>query len=127
MIPHILMVDDEAPIRELYTLYFSTNGFEVSTAATAMDALDQVYRQKFDVIILDLGLGDSNGMDLIGPIKSAQPDVPILIYTGRTVDETIRKEAFNRGACGFLIKSYPLNYIVMEIRRAINSAQKPAQ
>jgi DNA-binding NtrC family response regulator len=124
MSPHILMVDDEAAIRELYTLYFNTQGIDVTTASSAIDALDIVYRAKFDLIILDLGLGDSNGMDLIEPVKLAQPNAPIFIYTGRTIDQALREEAYKRGAVRFLSKSYPLNYVVDEIRRALGERKQ---
>jgi len=121
MTPHILLVDDEAAIRELYTLYFNSQGFQISTASNAVQALDAVYGTKFDVILLDLGLGDSNGMDLLEPIKIAQPDVPVVIFTGVTVDNQLRRSILARGAAAILRKSYPLNYVIEEVKRAINS------
>jgi DNA-binding response OmpR family regulator len=124
--PHILMVDDEAAIRELYTLYLHTQGFEVTTASSAVEALDAVYAHRFDLAILDVGLGDSNGMDLIEPMKVAQPTLPIAIYTGR-MEQQIRKEALARGASAYWIKTYPLNYIVNEIVRIIRETHQKQQ
>ena len=113
------MVDDEAAIRELYTLYLNTQGFDVSTASNAIDALDITFRKKFDVVMLDVGLGDSNGMDLLEPIRMAQPDATLLVYTAMDIDEALRQEALNRGAARIFSKSHPLDYIVGEIKRAI--------
>jgi DNA-binding response OmpR family regulator len=124
--PHILMVDDEAAIRQLYTLYFDTHGFQVTTAASSADALHEVYSKKFDVVILDIGLAESNGMDLIEPIKAAQPNVPIFIFTGRTVDQRLREDTRRRGVFQVLTKSHPLDYLVSEIRRAIRTSQAAA-
>jgi two-component system, OmpR family, response regulator len=124
--PHILMVDDEAAIRELYTLYLHTQGFEVTTVSSAVEALDAVYATPFDLAILDVGLGDSNGMDLIEPMKTAQPNLPIAIYTGR-MEQQIRKEALARGASAYWIKTYPLNYIVNEIIRILRETKQKQQ
>ena len=122
--PHILMVDDEAAIRELYTLYLNTQGFDVSTASNAIDALDISYRKKFDVVMLDVGLGDSNGMDLLEPIRIALPDATVLVYTAMEIDETLRNEALSRGAARIFSKSHPLDYIVGEIKRALVTRAK---
>jgi DNA-binding response OmpR family regulator len=115
------MVDDEAAIRELYTLYFQMQGFTIRTASNAIDALHEIYSQKFDLAILDLGLGDSNGIDLIEPIKTAQPDILIFIYTALDCDEIIRAEAIRLGALKILTKSHPLDYVAAEVQRALTA------
>ena len=122
------MVDDEAAIRELYTLYLNTQGFDVSTASNAIEALDITFRKKFDVVMLDVGLGDSNGMDLLEPIRMAQPDATLLVYTAMDIDQALREEALSRGAARIFSKSHPLDYIVGEIKRAlVTRAQTRAQ
>lgn len=123
--PHLLLIDDEAAIRELYNLYFISQGFEMTTASNAIQALHIIYEKRFDAILVDLGLGDSNGLDLIEPIKAAQAESPILIFTGMTIDPELRRKVAERGAFGILRKSYPLNYVTDEIRRAIQAARRP--
>ncbi len=125
MVPHILLIDDEVALRELYTVYFQMQGFKIRTAGNAVDALYEVYSHKFDLIILDLGLGDSNGINLIEPIKGIQSHTPIFIYTGNDGCDIIREEALKMGAARFLSKSYPLDYIANEVKRAL--AQSMAQ
>jgi DNA-binding NtrC family response regulator len=124
MMPHLLLIDDEAAIRELYNLYFISQGFEITTASNAIQALHIIYERRFDAILVDLGLGDSNGMDLIEPIKNSQPDVPILIFTGMTIEAELRRTVSERGAFGILRKSFPLNYVTDEIRRAIQVSRR---
>jgi DNA-binding NtrC family response regulator len=124
MMPHLLLIDDEAAIRELYNLYFISQGFEITTASNAIQALHIIYEKRFDAILVDLGLGDSNGLDLIEPIRNSQPDVPILIFTGMTIDAELRRTVTERGAFGILRKSFPLNYVTDEIRRAIQVANR---
>jgi DNA-binding NtrC family response regulator len=119
---HILLVDDEPAVRQMYKMYFSIQGFEITPVANAIDALHEIYNRKFDAIILDLGLGDTNGMDLIEPIKAGQPNAPVFILTGQTITEPMRKEAFARGAFQFFTKSHPLDYVVSELRRGIRMA-----
>lgn len=121
---HILLVDDEAAIRELYTLYFNTQGFDVTSASNAINALEEIYKRPYDAVMLDLGLGDSNGMDLIEPIQRAQPGVPVIIFTGLAIDAATRKSVADRGAAAILRKSYPLNYVIDEINRLVRQSRK---
>ena len=115
---HLLMVDDEAPTRELYSLYLRTHGFDVTTAATAEEALQLVKKMTFQVCLLDLGLGPkTDGMDLVEPFKKAQPRMSILIYTGRSFDDSLRDKALKKGAVGFLSKTQPLDQLLLEIKR----------
>ncbi len=125
--PHILMVDDEAAIRQLYSLYFKVQGFELSTTSNAMDTLNEVHSKKFDAVILDLNLRDSNGLDLIEPIHAAQPHCAIFIFTGQQVAEEMRQEAMSRGAFQFFTKLQPLDYMVSEIKRGIDLFHALAQ
>ncbi len=117
--PHILMVDDDGRIRQMYRMYLNVQGFEVAEVSNAVDALQEIYNKKFDAVLLDIGLGDSNGMDLIDPIKAAQPNAPIFVFTGKPVDAELKKEAFARGAFQLFMKSNPLDYVVSELRRGI--------
>lgn len=124
---HILLVDDEAAIRQIYRLYLNVQGFDVTSASNAIDALHEITNRKFDAIVLDIGLGDTNGMDLITPIKAVQPHAPIFIFTGQPADEKTKKAAFDRGAFQFFTKSHPLDYMVSELRRAIHMSRIEAQ
>ena len=77
MTPHILFVDDEAPIRELLSLYFRKKGLEVTTALTAAQAKELAASVPFTLAILDLNLAGENGVDLLGFFKSNYPNVSV--------------------------------------------------
>ena len=117
------MVDDEPAIRQLYRMYFNVQGFEMTTVPNAIDALQEVYSKHFDAVMLDIGLVGANGLDLIEPIKAAQPSAAVFVFTGRPVDDKTRKEAFQRGAFQFFTKSHPLDYVVSELKRGIHLAR----
>jgi DNA-binding response OmpR family regulator len=115
----ILMVDDEAPTRELYAVYFQARGFDVQTTATPSEALRLIKAEPFDLILLDVSLANANGLDLIPPIKELKPELPILIYTGRAFDDETKKRALDLGARGVIGKTEPLDYLIRMIQKNI--------
>ena len=98
MTPHILFVDDEAPIRELLSLYFRKKGLEVTTALTAAQAKELAASVPFTLAILDLNLAGENGVDLLGFFKSNYPNVPVVIFTGQSMNEVHHEQLFSQGA-----------------------------
>ena len=119
MSSRILMVDDEAPTRELYSLYFQTRGIQVETASSPAEALQKLAAEPFDLVLLDLRLGNSDGLDLIKPIKAVRPQVPVLAFTGKAFDDATRRRAAELGACGVVGKAEPLDYLVRMIQKNI--------
>src|SRR6266446_610741 len=108
MVPHILFVDDEAPIRELLSLSFRKKGWEVTTATSAAQARGLAAQFPFTLAILDVNLAGENGLDLLGFFKTNHPNVPVLIFTGIDEDNLAQK-ALAQGACGFMSKTESLN------------------
>jgi DNA-binding response OmpR family regulator len=78
----VLVIDDEDFIRELVKDFLELDGVRCVGAETSADALEQVSKQAFDLILLDRNLGEVKAEDLIVQIKEIQEDVPILILTG---------------------------------------------
>lgn len=119
MNPHILVVDDEAPIREMLSLFFKKRGCQVTAAMTAREGLEQVKLTAFDVVILDINLTDGSGLDLLEPIKAARPNLPVIVLTGVGLDERTRQKAMQLGARGYLFKTQPLDEVWQEVRRVL--------
>ena len=69
MTPHILFVDDEAPIRELLTLYFRKKNWEVTTAMTVAQGKETAAKVPFTLAIVDLNLAGENGLELLDFFK----------------------------------------------------------
>ena len=79
---HILFVDDEAPIREMLSLYFRKKGLQVTTAVTASEATKLAGEIPFSLAILDVELAGENGLDLLSSFKRSYPNLPVIIFTG---------------------------------------------
>jgi DNA-binding response OmpR family regulator len=115
--PHILFIDDEAPIRELLSLYFRKKGFAVTTAVTGQEAKELLGRVWFDLVILDLDLGGEDGLELLDFVKGNRPDLPVVIFTGRDTDEDLLRQALAGRASGFMRKSDSLDNLFAEVCR----------
>jgi len=81
---HVLAVDDEPDLLRALVLNLTNRGYQVSTAATGRDAIAQATRQPPDLLVLDLGLPDIDGLEVIRQLHSHQPDLPILVLSART-------------------------------------------
>jgi len=120
MSDHILVVDDEAPTRELLSIYFKRRGCTVTTASTGADALRLVNELPVQLVILDINLGEkTSGLDLLEPLKKCCPNVPIILFSGIGLDEKTLQEARQRGAVGYLNKTQPLDQMWAEVQRAL--------
>lgn len=116
---HILVVDDEAPIRDLLSTYFRKHGYDVSSATGADDAMKIVDGQVLHLVILDVLLADTDGLEVLGTIKQSHPRLPVIIMTGIGFDEELLQEAIQKGASGYVSKTLPLDQLLMEAHRAL--------
>src|SRR5712675_741991 len=80
--PHLLVVDDDARLRNLLRRFLSENGFRVTVAANAAEARGLMKSFAFDGLVLDVMMPGENGFDLAGSVRS-NSDVPILMLTAR--------------------------------------------
>jgi DNA-binding response OmpR family regulator len=120
MNPHILFVDDEAPIRELLSLYFRKKGYDVTPAVTGSDAMEAADQSAFDLAILDVNLAGENGLELLDFFKVNHPKLPVIMFTGLTGDDTLLDKAMARGANGFMCKTQPLDDLLAEVQRLLS-------
>jgi two-component system KDP operon response regulator KdpE len=122
MSQRILVVDDEAPIRELLSSYFQKRGYAVTAAATGSDAIRALDEISVDVMILDIALADADGLELLEAIKKDHPKLPVIILTGMGFDDELLKEALAKKASGYVSKTLPLDQLLMEVRRVSSQA-----
>jgi two-component system KDP operon response regulator KdpE len=114
----ILVVDDEPPIRKLLRLGLGALGFEVSEAVNGAEAQEAVKTALPDLILLDLGLPDIAGHDLLRQWKEKGIDVPIVILSSRT-DEAGIVMALETGADDYVTKPFGINELSARIRVAL--------
>ncbi len=98
----ILLVEDDQRIRELVCEHLASEGHSVSSQATGMDGLQKVTSENPDLIVLDLGLPDLEGIDLLKMIRSVT-DIPVLVLTAREEEEVVLA-AFEGGADDYVVK-----------------------
>jgi CheY-like chemotaxis protein len=78
---NILVVDDEATLRELISSMLAVNGHIVVTAANGREALEKFFADKFDLVLTDRAMPEMNGDELAQLVKAAAPDVPVIMVT----------------------------------------------
>ncbi|HMF67247.1 MAG TPA: response regulator transcription factor [Phyllobacterium sp.] len=114
----ILVVDDESPIRKLLRVGLSTQGYSVFEAANATLAMEQVALVQPDLILLDLGLPDLSGHELLRRWRDEGSDLPVVILSSRT-DESGIVQALELGADDYITKPFGMNELVARIRVAL--------
>jgi two-component system KDP operon response regulator KdpE len=114
----ILVVDDEPPIRRLLRTSLASQGFQVSEAADGRSTLAELERSRPDLIILDLGLPDMDGADVIRTLRDGGNAVPILVLSSRA-DEKGKVEALDLGADDYVTKPFGTAELFARIRAAL--------
>jgi two-component system KDP operon response regulator KdpE len=115
--PRILLVDDEPHVRKFLKLSLRAEGFETLEASTADQALGIVHTEAPDLMILDLGLPDIDGQQVIRDVR-LKSAIPILVLSGRTEDgEKIM--ALEHGADDYLTKPFVMQELVFRVRAAM--------
>jgi two-component system KDP operon response regulator KdpE len=113
----VLVVDDEPPILRFLRTSLAAVGHRVVTAENAADALALLVAEKPDVVILDLGLPDCSGFDVIAEIRK-QSSVPIIVLSARS-DERSKVQALDLGADDYIGKPFGIAELMARIRAAL--------
>jgi two-component system, OmpR family, KDP operon response regulator KdpE len=113
----VLVIDDEPPIRKLLRMGLSTQGYRVIEAADGQAALDHM-REKPDLIILDLGLPDMQGLELLRTMRTRDEGVPIVVLSSRS-DESAKVQALDIGADDYVTKPFGMEELLARIRAAL--------
>lgn len=114
----ILVVDDEPAIRKLLRVGLGAEGYELIEAGNGKDALEKVGTERPDLILLDLGLPDIPGHDLLERWRTGAIDTPIIILSSRT-DETGIVRALELGADDYVTKPFGTKELAARIRVAL--------
>lgn len=114
----VLIVEDEPPIRRLLRTSLASQGFQVTEAATGRSALAEIERAEPDLVILDLGLPDIEGSELIRMLRNQGSSVPILVLSSRA-DEPGKVEALDLGADDYVTKPFGTDELLARIRTAL--------
>ncbi len=113
----VLVVDDEPPIRKLLRMGLGTQGYEVMEAPNGKAALD-LLAQEPGLIILDLGLPDIQGLELLRMIRARSEGVPIVVLSSRD-DEAGKVQALDLGADDYVTKPFGMDELLARMRAAL--------
>lgn len=115
--PSVLIIEDDQRIRELVTRVLSQKGFDVDGASTAFDGLQKIVQSSPDVVVLDMGLPDLDGADLLKMIR-AITDVPVVVATARSDDRDVIR-TLNAGADDYLVKPFSVEQLEARLRAVL--------
>jgi DNA-binding NtrC family response regulator len=114
----VLIIDDEAEIRESLQTLLELEGFAVETAATGETGLQRIGEHPFDLILLDLTLPGRNGMEVLAEIRAHETSLPVIMITAfGTVENAVR--AMQGGAANFVQKPWDNEKLLADVRAAI--------
>ncbi len=117
----LLVVDDEANIRLLYSAELTEEGYEVETAATISEALEKLAQQNFDLVLLDIKLKNESGIELLQKIVKERHDMPVILCSAFSS----YKDDFSAWlADSYVVKSGDLTELKEEVKRVL---EKKAQ
>lgn len=114
----ILVIDDEPPIRKLLRMGLSSQGYHILEAPDGRAALELLGREKLDLVILDLGLPDMKGHELLRIIRERDENIPVVVLSSRG-DEAGKVEAFDLGADDYVTKPFGMNELLARLRAAL--------
>jgi len=117
---HILIVDDEAPSRDLCRLFLETDGYQVETSDQAKKALALLSVKRFDLILSDLSMPDMDGIELVKQVKYHYPHTDVIIMTAfGSVASAV--ESMKAGAYDYITKPFPRDLLRATIRRCLEN------
>ena len=121
--PVLLVVDDEPGILRLIERFARTVGFEVTTAATGLEALERLHSHKAAVALVDLRMPEVDGLEVLKRIRAADPACHVILMTGHaSIDTAI--EAIKHGAMDYLSKPFDFDRLQQLLARVRGEAER---
>ena len=115
--PQVLVVEDDLEVRDALLRFLAASGYATRSAATGMAGLTEAMRDRPDVVVLDLGLPDVDGTELLGMLRAVST-VPVVVVTARDTDEQI-VAVLNAGADDYLVKPFSAAQLDARIRAVL--------
>lgn len=116
----VLVVDDEASIRDLLSKTLALADYDVDTVPDAPTALERVRATSYDLLVADLKMPGMDGLTLIRQVKRIQTDLPVIIITGFST-ESSAIEAVNLGVAGYLTKPFRVPQVLAAAAKALGA------
>ena len=117
--PRLLVIDDEAAVREVLCEFLSVLGYDVEAARDGADGLARLARERFDLVVTDLRMPLLDGWDVLESARAITPGMPVIIVTGAAEDEDLERAR----AHGVRLLAKPLT--LQELKAAVRDALAP--
>jgi two-component system response regulator PilR (NtrC family) len=114
----LLIVDDEASLRDFLTIMFEEDGWRVETAGALVEARAAIQRNEPDLILCDLMLPDGSGLDLLREAKAQNPSIAVIMITAHTSTKSA-VEALKAGAFDYIAKPFDIDELKIIVRKAV--------
>src|SRR5438552_5693539 len=124
--PRILVVEDDAAVRLGLRRAGQKEGFEVAEAASGPEALDELARQRPDLVLLDLMLPGPSGFDVCRSVHQRDPSLPVIILTARG-DEVDKVVGLELGADDYITKPFSPRELIARIRAVLRRSARAAE
>lgn len=118
----VMVVDDEAVIREGLRRALEGEGFAVETSASGQLAMERLLEEDFDLVITDLKMPGMSGMEVLSTLRSLRPDIPVIMITGYAMVETA-VEAMKHGAADYISKPFKPQEIIAKVNSALETCK----
>lgn len=118
MRPSVLLVEDDAGIRDAFRILLEESGYRVADAATGRDAIRMAEGESPDVVVLDLGLPDVSGLDVARSLTASGRKVRVIALTGRAL-ESDRAAAVDAGCAAYLVKPVDVRALLRTVAEQV--------
>ena len=117
----VLVVDDSATVRKFVSVSLEMQGFDVTVASDGMDALEQLPKRKFDLVITDLNMPNMDGFEFIRALRDTPEyqDLPVIILSSLS-DRTNRDQGSKLGVSSYVVKPFSLEKIQYEVAKYVS-------
>ena len=122
----ILVADDEKSLRDFLVIMLKEEGYQVVTASSVEKAIKQIHENEFDLILTDIRMGRSSGIDVLDAAKDALPDTPVVMMTAYASAETA-VIAMKKGAYDYISKPFKIEDIQLIIKNALDKRKLTAE
>jgi DNA-binding NtrC family response regulator len=114
----ILIVDDDAAMRQMLASLFKDRGYEVNEAPSAAEALDRARENEPDAVVSDIRMPGKSGIEMVGELRSARPHTPVILMTAfGSIDSAV--EAMRAGAFDYITKPFEPDAVLLTVERAL--------
>lgn len=118
-VPRVLIVDDDADIRQMVSLYLNKSGFKPVTSENAEVAYKLMEQESFDAIVTDVMMPGEDGVAFLGRVHKTWPEVPVILMTG-FAQLQMAVNAIKNGAFDFVYKPFDFDHMRKIVERAVN-------